>query len=221
MDPKNWVMSNEIKWIYEWQPNSFANWEEGNTIIGPDGNLVVVNRIDESNFVKPLHDRAAIVSVHSPELITFNPETDIVDFPGGGKKFTIKYDGQSHKYWALVNPSLDVDVKRSHSGIYKAGMSGNYIRNTLTLISSPDLRTWTEEFVVISSNNPFFHGFQYTDWIIDGDDMAVVLRTAFEEERGLPTRQHDANFLSFLRIRNFRNAASSNETIYISTEELK
>lgn len=79
--------------------------------------------------------------------------------------------------------------------------------------SSTDLRRWTVEKEAISSNNCFFHGFQYVDWVFDGDDIIAVSRTAFPETRGLPARQHDANFLTFHRISNFRNAGFETEHI--------
>ena len=54
---------------------------------------------------------------------------------------------------------------------------------------------------------------QYVDWVFDGDDIIAVSRTAFPETRGLPARQHDANFLTFHRISNFRNAGFETEHI--------
>lgn len=51
------------------------------------------------------------------------------------------------------------------------------------------------------------------DWVFDGDDIIAVSRTAFPETRGLPARQHDANFLTFHRISNFRNAGFETEHI--------
>ena len=71
----------------------------------------------------------------------------------------------------------------------------------------------SSEKEAISSNNCFFHGFQYVDWVFDGDDIIAVSRTAFPETRGLPARQHDANFLTFHRISNFRNAGFETEHI--------
>ena len=52
---------------------------------------------------------------------------------------------------------------------------------------------------------PFFHGFQYADWVFDGDDIAAVVRVGAPESRGLPSRQHDSNMMTFVRIKNFRN----------------
>ena len=75
----------------------------------------------------------------------------------------------------------------------------------MVLYSSRNLKEWTEEREIFASDDPFFHGFQYVDWIFDGEDLLAVIRLAAPEERGLPTRQHDANMLSFIRVENFRN----------------
>ena len=73
------------------------------------------------------------------------------------------------------------------------------------LISSDDVRHWKEEAVLVESDNPFFDGFQYVDWQFDGSDIVAVCRMACPESRGLPVRQHDANFMTFHRIENFRS----------------
>jgi len=52
------------------------------------------------------------------------------------------------------------------------------------------------------------HGFQYIDWQFDGNDIIAVSRTAFEDERGLPVRQHDANYFLFHRFTNFRGTTT-------------
>lgn len=90
------------------------------------------------------------------------------------------------------------------SCVRKKGVPQGLIRNNLALICSSDLRHWEIKDTLIISDNPFFHGFQYADWQFDGKDIVAVLRTAFDEERGLPKRQHDANFLTFMRLCNFR-----------------
>ncbi len=43
-------------------------------------------------------------------------------------------------------------------------------------------------------------GFQYADWIIDGADLLVLSRTALNGAYNF----HNANALTFHRIRNFR-----------------
>jgi hypothetical protein len=51
-------------------------------------------------------------------------------------------------------------------------------------------------------------GFQYADWLFDGDDLIAVVRTAFDDADGGADSFHNANFLTFHRIRNFREAGS-------------
>lgn len=41
--------------------------------------------------------------------MTFNPEKDFIKLPGAGKKFTIRYDKKSKKYWTLSNFILEKD----------------------------------------------------------------------------------------------------------------
>jgi hypothetical protein len=45
---------------------------------------------------------------------------------------------------------------------------------------------------------------QYVDWVFDGDDIAALSRTAYDDGLGGAHNQHDANFITFHRIRNFR-----------------
>ena len=137
--------------------------------------------------------------------LTFSVSNDFITFPGGGKKFTIRYDSLSQRYWSLTSAVCEEFRGLAHGGIYADGIHCGLIRNTLTLISSEDLRHWKVERTVIQSDDPFFDGFQYVDWQFDGNDLVAVCRMACPERRGLPYRQHDANILSFLRIANFRN----------------
>ena len=210
----SWTFTNllqrDVNWISGGM-KSFKQWIEGNAVVAPDGNVVNLLRVDE--WYRGGY--AAIVHVDSPERISFNPQNDIIRMPGGGKKFTVRYDAESGKYWALTNPEFEQDFMRKHRGIYKDGVNSNFIRNNLALIYSEDLITWHIKDIIIQSDNPFFDGFQYADWQIDGKDMVAVIRLAMEESRGLPEKQHDANMLSFIKIPNFRT--ESFKTIQIRT----
>jgi hypothetical protein len=48
------------------------------------------------------------------------------------------------------------------------------------------------------------HGFQYVDWLIDGDDIIAACRAAYDDGMGGAHNYHDANYLTFHRIANFR-----------------
>jgi len=200
----NWTASEKMEYDKNWisdNGRSFKQWLEGNVVVDRNNNIVNVLRVDEQKD----GGVAAIVTVSGQKELTFNPEKDIIDFPGGGKKFTIRYDANSDKYWVLTNAVFEEDREKNHSGIYKNGIHCGLIRNHLVLMYSDDLRKWTVKDTLITSDDVFFHGFQYVDWQFDGNDIIAVSRTAFEEERGLPTRQHDANFFLFHRFSSFRN----------------
>jgi hypothetical protein len=48
------------------------------------------------------------------------------------------------------------------------------------------------------------HGFQYVDWLFDGEDGIAACRTAFDDGQGSAHNAHDANFLTFHRFARFR-----------------
>lgn len=214
MDPSSWTMSAQLDYSEDWATvggGRFRQWIEGNVVVMPDGSLADLLRVDEHEAGRT----AAIVHIGSPDGLSFNPETDIIGMPGGGKKFTVRRDPVSGKYWSVVSAVSDRYIGMTHGGIYSSGIHCGLLRNRLVLISSDDVRHWKEEAVLVESDNPFFDGFQYVDWQFEGDDMVAVVRLAMEEERGLPERQHDANFLVFLRIPDFRTGKF--ETIHINT----
>ena len=172
---------------------------EGNMVEAPDGeviNLIRTNSTHTSGFATRLH-------VSGTDSLYFDPSSDWVAMPGGGKKFTVRRDREGGMYWALTNP--DSGQTHFHSGIYKKGMSHSLERNRLALVCSADLVNWIEVKTVLYDPDPFFHGFQYADWVFDGDDIAAVVRVGAPESRGLPTRQHDSNMMCFVRIENFRD----------------
>ncbi len=165
-----------------------GNWLEGNTVVAPDGSVVDVLRISEVGL-----EKAALLRVSPDGLrISWNPQTDRIDFPGGGVKFTIRFDPRSHRYWSLVNKQRNPDA----------------LRNVLALISSPDLRHWTVEATLLQHPDKAKHAFQYVDWQFDGDDIVAVSRTSWDGDT-----YHNANFLTFHRFQNFRTALPPAEPI--------
>ncbi len=133
--------------------------------------------------------------------LSFDPSKDFRSMPGAQSKFTIRFDEISGKYFAIAS-KITAPGLRSYDWEH----SPHHQRNVLKLISSPDLKTWTEDYTLLSyrkgdaltKENPI--GFQYADWIIDGDDMLVVSRTAWSEA----PNYHDANYITFHRNDGFR-----------------
>ena len=72
-------------------------------------------------------------------------------------------------------------------------------------MSSGDLRDWTMHCIVLYHPDTSRHAFQYVDWLFEGDDMIVASRTAYRQGEKAAHRQHDANYLTFHRIEDFRD----------------
>lgn len=122
---------------------------------------------------------------------------DWVAFPGGEKKFGAAYDPVSETFYALSNPVLPEFANR--------GWPPELIRNTLALLSSKNLQTWRIERIVLQSPNVGYEAFQYPAFAIDGDDLLIALRTAYDIGGLKPPRGHDSNLITFFRVQQFRS----------------
>ena len=180
MDPRSWRVSPRLP--FPAAAPEGKHWLEGNAVVARNGVLFDILRVDNI-------EKAALVELKGDHL-----EFDrMVAFPGGAKKFSIRYDAKSHRYWALANPAPGAPAPAS-------------VRNTLALISSPDLLEWRTERIVLTHPDAVKHGFQYVDWQFDGADVAAVVRTAFDDDAGGAASYHDANYLIFVRVPGFRQA---------------
>jgi hypothetical protein len=192
LNASSWATTNHVMPEKSWLDGEFGGWLEGNIIHGPDGNLVNLLRVHTPG----LPEKAAIVTISADgQRAAFDPGMGFVDFPGGAKKFTIRYDGTSGYYWALVNP-----VKPEY-----ADMEPIAVRNTLALARSMDLRTWELRAVLLEHSDAKFHGFQYAEWLFDGDDIIALVRTAFDDPHSGANSAHNANYLTFHRFVGFRH----------------
>lgn len=195
----NWTISAPLARKPEWLNGKFNAWLEGNAVIAPDNKVVNILRVDYN----PQGGVAAIVRVSDDgRTATFDPDRDIVKFPGGATKFTIRRDAMTNLYWTLSNytPEFHRDTPAAST------------RNTLALASSPDLRNWTVRSIVLYHPDAKNHAFQYVDWLFEGSDLIAVSRTAYDDGLGGANRFHDANFLTFHRIRNFRTLQMADST---------
>jgi hypothetical protein len=189
MDGKNWTMTERMRYPKE-QAGEGAHWLEGNVAVDRKG--VMLNILRVANI-----EKAAIVRVRGSKL----EFEGLIPFPGGAKKFTIRYDRKSRKYWTLSNRALPEDPLTAKDPAS--------VRNTLVLMSSKDLRGWKIERTVLSHPDSLKHAFQYVDWQFDGRDLVVASRTAFDDDEGGPPRAHDANYLTFHRVSDFRSSEAS------------
>lgn len=144
--------------------------------------------------------RTVLVRVPDPAAAEDPSPEDWVPLPGGGKKFAAGYDPASGRYFVLSNPVLPV-----HDG--HPSVPPELIRNAAALLSSEDLASWDLLKLFLYSPNIGYEAFQYLDFDVDGDDLVVASRTAFDIGGNRPPRGHDSNMVTFHRIQDFRDAA--------------
>ncbi|MDO4574937.1 MAG: ADP-ribosylglycohydrolase family protein [Planctomycetia bacterium] len=178
LDASNWTHSNAVKWVAD---KRGRGWLEGNVLADPQGNLKLLMRVEGRGiYVARLH-----LSADGTQL-SFDPEKDILDFPGGGSKFCIRYDAVSKKYWGLTN-------------WIQPGQRG--CRTTVALVCSDDLEQWEIRSIIYQLPITFGNGngLQYCDWQIDGDDLVFVCRVGW-----FGVNFHDSNYITFDRVPHFR-----------------
>lgn len=204
LNAASWTFSNRIARDPSWLDNKFGGWLEGNAVVTPDGKMVDILRVERN----PDGQTAAMIHISDDgKTATFDPAKDFIAMPGGAVKFTIRFDPQTRKYWSLVNQLLPQ---------HKAAKAAS-VRNCVALVCSSDLRQWEVRSLLIYHPDTKTHGFQYIDWLFEGNDIIAVIRTAFDEPAPAaaaggaannPPAQahnfHDANYLTFNRITDFR-----------------
>lgn len=193
----SWTVSNQLPFDSRYLGGLFGGWLEGNAVPAPDGSMKLIMRVEIPTANQG--EYIAIIDVSEDgNTISFDPESGFVKMPGGAKKFCIKYDDVSGRYWTLSNY-----VKPEYKG-----KNPGTVRNTLALCSSQDLYDWTMHKFVLEHNDVEYHGFQYVDWQIEDDDIVFVSRTAYDDEDGGADSAHNSNYITFHRIEGFREMLS-------------
>lgn len=212
LDAANWTRSNALPFNPRWLNILHPEWSEGNAVAAPDGKVWNVLRMnshpgkeDDWNLtggakgIPRLEVAAAVTASEDGTKVSFDPQNGFLHLPGGQAKFTIRRDPQTGLYWTIAQKITRMEK------VYEFAKSPHHQRNVLVLMSSPDLRKWTERFVMLSygTGNAMTkadrYGFQYADWQFDGEDIVAVSRTAWDA-----LNYHDANYITFHRLKNFR-----------------
>jgi hypothetical protein len=201
----SWIKSNEVAF-----PRNSAyrvdGWLEGNIVVDIDGKPCNILRLQPnlsneyfSSKTKFAIDKTAFLKIENyGQQLTNDPERWFVDLPGGMSKFTIRRDDIGYRYWVLAN-----DMSNGPPRIH---------RNILSLFSSTNLSSWSKHTSLMEDlhektpeESAKKTGFQYPDWQFDGDDIIYLVRTAY---KGAPN-YHDANRITFGRIKDFRKISKS------------
>lgn len=189
LDAANWHFTPPVPYSSEWEGTAVGRSSgciEGCMTVSPDGKLYNVMRYQIENCT-PSYGLALIMRAdpdRPDEALTFEK---VIHFPGNHSKFEITYDEESGCYISLV------------SYLCEAHRTG---RNLLSLIASRDLDHWVHVCDIFDYRDlPESEvGFQYVAYLIEGNDILFLSRTAFNHAANF----HDANYSVFSRIKDFR-----------------
>lgn len=203
LQASSWKLSNTASNSGNPFGSDWQGWAEAQIVASPQTGVVLMPKI------RALPHTALIQINESTGNVSFDAsaENAFPSLPGGEKKFGAQYDPVSGKFFALTSAVLPAHA--NHPTLFD---EPELIRNTATVVSSTDLINWDVEKIFLYTENidngSWGEGFQYFNFAVDGDDLAVVSRTAFDTTgNGLsdkPPRGHDSNLLTFHKIEDFR-----------------
>lgn len=139
------------------------------------------------------------------------PELKFTQFhpmPGGQLKFCVQWDKASQMFWATANLVVDsqgafdwwAESEKRGNIRYASGLGGND-RRFLMLLYGVDGLNWLQAGCVAQAGK-ISQSFMYARPVIDGDDLAIIARPSVNAPN-----QHDADYATFHRVRDFRNLA--------------
>ncbi len=130
--------------------------------------------------------------------------TQFYPLPGGQNKFFILDDDVSGMFWMLSNLVTDSqDFQGNREKLIETGFQGGAgnERRFLMLFYSIDCLNWFPAGCVAQWPS-LSQSFMYPSAAVDGDDMILISRTSKNGQN-----QHDADLVTFHRIKNFRSLA--------------
>ena len=190
--PESWRFTPPLQYDPAWPgaaQGPSTGCIEGTLALAPDGALFNIMRYDMSKCA-PNYGRALAFRVDTDDPDAPLRYDHAVALPGNHSKFTIRRDEKTGLYFAIVSRILDETC--------------SWNRNLLSLMVSRDLVKWDLAYDLIDRrrDDPRTTGFQYVDWMIEGDDLIYLCRTAINQ----PHSFHDSNYQTFHRLRDFRRA---------------
>lgn len=198
LNSSSWLKSTEVAYDTSKDPEGSRNttgWIEGNMVLGPDGKLWNILRVNSTPFA----DRAAMVEIKDGGAVADFSPNNFITLPGGMSKFLIRKDPELNVYWMLSNNNTNPNFPAQ--------------RNVLSLYASKDLRTWHHAKTLMQDNQGLTEtesiktvGFQYPDWVFDKNDIIYLSRTSYQGARNY----HDSNRITFGRLENFKTFLPEN-----------
>lgn len=188
LDGDNWIHTERQPSDKSYLNGACVGWLEGNAVVTKKG-IVDVLRVHSPSIKDK--EYLALLDVNS-----VSPIPKFYEFPGGSKKFTIRYDKKTRLYWTIVN-----NIPASYQGKAQT----DQLRNFCSVATSKNLKTWIIRKLIFSHDDFLKHAFQYVDWLFEGKDIILVSRTAFDDKEGGADNYHNANYLTFYRISNYKS----------------
>jgi hypothetical protein len=210
MQPSSWSRSRtldidqELSQIVQAQVNG-TSWQEGSAIEAPSGEVWNILRV---NGQSPSFYNKAVVTVLDVESKTLKFK-QFIDGPFGSSKFVIRRDYNSQHAQNSALPAYYAMSTNVTEAAAKIGTIG--ARNNLVLSVSSDLLHWKVCSTLLQDDSGFtpedsakFTGFEYPDWVFDGDDIVAGIRTAY---RGAVS-DGSSNRITSIRVADFRTQCS-------------
>ena len=174
-------------------------WIEGN-IISVHGRLRNILRVHLNG--RATAGMAAICDLDDDGTAMDYRFSQFCPMPGGQCKFHIVYDDVSGLFWTTVNIPVDtftpVEDKLREIGFQSVAANE---RRILILIYSLDAQNWFQAGCVAMTRK-MLNSFSYGSNLVMGDDLLVLSRTSIDGYN-----QHNTNFITFHRVKNFRDLA--------------
>jgi hypothetical protein len=211
MDPAAWRISNTVPLTPI--PPAFANPKFSKSTNGDlylEPNVIEMNgRIRVLATVKPSRQTTANIGVVLDLAENGNDLelkfTQYFAMPGGQLKYCVIWDDVSKMFWATSN--LVVDSQGEFDWWAKGSERGNFWgtggndRRTLMLHYSLDGLNWFQAGCIAQARQ-ISQSFMYARPVVDGDDLVLISRSSVAAPN-----QHDADYATFHRVRNFRELA--------------
>ena len=185
LDSDSWTFSEPVKYDPSWKGVAIGE-SSGNiegSLVEINGTLYNFMRYDMSRTV-PNRNLAVVYKVNTSDPSAPLEYDRCIEFTGAHSKFIVKYDPKRKKYFSIASRLRDDMLQNS--------------RNLLSLMVSDDGFNWrlVRDIYDYTHISRYEVGFQYVDFIIEGDEIIFQCRTATNKASGY----HDNNQSTFDRI---------------------
>ncbi|MBR4235428.1 MAG: hypothetical protein IKR85_05115 [Clostridia bacterium] len=191
LNASNWHLTPPLPYDPAWPGTAQGHscgTIEGTLSVLPDGQLYNIMRYDMSKCV-PGYGRVLAYKVNMDDPDAPLEYARAISLPGNHSKFEIRFDPESGLYFSIINRIRSSETR--------------FDRNLVSLMASRDCESWylVCDLIDRTDADPKFMGFQYTDFMFDGNDIIYLTRTAANAAHNY----HDANYSVFHRLREFRS----------------